>query len=165
LKRTREKFDVIIIDPPPPPEAAGSSLLYSREFYELAKQHLKPNGILQTWLPSGDRLTGQGFLHSIDNSFPYVRCFGPVEGRGIHALASMEPIQAQTPEQLAMRMPVGAKKDLLEWDDSKDLPAYLGLVLSREVPVENLLNSDPETQITDDDPINEYFLLRQAGLL
>jgi len=35
LKRTDEKFDVIVIDPPPPIEAAGSSLLYSKEFYEL----------------------------------------------------------------------------------------------------------------------------------
>src|SRR5205814_8973338 len=51
LKRTREKFDVIVIDPPPPVPAAGSSLLYSTEFYELAKAHLKPNGIHQAWNP------------------------------------------------------------------------------------------------------------------
>jgi len=164
LKRTREKFDVIVIDPPPPPEAAGSSLLYSREFYELAKQHLKPNGILQAWFPGGDRLTAQGFMRSLYNSFPYVRCFGSVEGWGIHALASMEPIKVQTPEQLAINMPVNAKKDLLEWDTSRDLPAYLGLVLSQGVSIENLLKSYPEIQITDDDPLNEYFLLRRAGL-
>jgi spermidine synthase len=164
LKRTREKFDVIVIDPPPPPEAAGSSLLYSREFYELAKQHLKPNGILQAWFPGGDRLTAQGFMRSLYNSFPYVRCFGSVEGWGIHALASMEPIKVQTPEQLAINMPVNAKKDLLEWDTSRDLPAYLGLVLSQEVSIKNLLKSYPEIQITDDDPLNEYFLLRRAGL-
>src|SRR5687768_5393362 len=35
LHRSRNTFDVITIDPPPPVEAAGSSLLYSREFYEL----------------------------------------------------------------------------------------------------------------------------------
>src|SRR5262249_48321441 len=39
LTRTSEKFDVIIIDPPPPIEAAGSSLLYSVEFYQLARKH------------------------------------------------------------------------------------------------------------------------------
>ena len=164
LKRTREKFDVIVIDPPPPPEAAGSSLLYSREFYELAKQHLKPNGILQAWFPGGDQLTGQGFLHSLDNSFPYVRCFSSVEGWGVHVLASMEPIKMQTPEQLEIHMPVSAKKDLLEWNASKDLIAYLGLVFSREIPIKSLLNSDPKIQITDDDPLNEYFLLRRLGL-
>ena len=51
LRRTREKFDVIVIDPPPPVETAGSSLLFSAEFYALAKQHLNPHGILQAWFP------------------------------------------------------------------------------------------------------------------
>jgi predicted membrane-bound spermidine synthase len=164
LKRTREKFDVIVIDPPPPPEAAGSSLLYSREFYELAKQHLKPNGILQTWFPGGEVLTGQAVVRSIQKSFPYVRCFPSVEGWGLHLLASTEPIEQFSAQQLAMHMPVGAKKDLLEWDTSSDLPTYLGLVLSREIPIENFLNSSPEIQITDNDPLNEYFLLRRLGL-
>ena len=50
----RKKFDVIIVDPPPPVEAAGSSLLFSKEFYELAKQHLKPGGILQDVVSGGD---------------------------------------------------------------------------------------------------------------
>ena len=40
LDRSNEKFDAIIIDPPPPLEAAASSLLYSRDFYSLAKQHM-----------------------------------------------------------------------------------------------------------------------------
>jgi hypothetical protein len=45
------------------------------------------------------------------------------------------------------------------------LAAYLGLVLAQEVPVANILNPDHEIKITDDNPLNEYFLLRQAGLL
>jgi len=39
LLRTNRLFDVITIDPPPPVEAAGSSLLYSREFYDVVKTH------------------------------------------------------------------------------------------------------------------------------
>jgi spermidine synthase len=69
LKRTREKFDVIVIDPPPPPEAAGSSLLYSVEFYDLVKQHLKPHGILQTWFPVGEVLVAQGFCVLLTTHF------------------------------------------------------------------------------------------------
>jgi spermidine synthase len=164
LKRTREKFDVIVIDPPPPVEAAGSSLLYSTEFCELAKQHLKPHGILQTWFPGGEPLVAQAVLRSVDNVFPHVRCFGSVEKWGIHILASMDPIETSTPEQLAARMPATAQKDLLEWAPSDNLPAYLGLVLARGIPVDKNLNPDPEIRITDDDPLNEYFLLRQLGL-
>src|SRR5207249_10768123 len=49
LDGTSEKYDVIVIDPPPPPAAPGSSLLYSRDFYEIVKKHLASDGILQMW--------------------------------------------------------------------------------------------------------------------
>ena len=164
LKRTAKKFDVIVIDPPPPVEAAGSSLLYSTEFYTLVKQHLKPDGIVQIWFPGGEVLTGQAVIRSILQSFPHVRGFSSIEGAGVHLLASMDPIQVPPPEQLAARMPAAAKEDLLEWSPSQDLPGYLGLVVIREIPLPDVLNSNLEIQITDDHPLNEYFLLRQKGL-
>jgi predicted membrane-bound spermidine synthase len=186
LKRTSKKFDIIAVDPPPPVSAAGSSLLFSKEFCALARQHLKPNGILQMWFPDGipvkthmgtngigntliwfssrKAVAAQGLIRSLQESFPYVRCFPSVERSGVHLLASMVPIEMPTPEQLAARMPAGAKDDLLEWAASRDLPAYLGQVVSQEIPIENVLNPDPKIQITDDNPLNEYFLLRQAGL-
>lgn len=79
-------------------------------------------------------------------------------------LASMEPIEQRTAAELAVRMPAGAKKDLLEWNSSSDLSVYLNLVTSNEVASNKDLNSNPEIRITDDQPYNEYFLLRQAGL-
>jgi spermidine synthase/MFS family permease len=164
LKRTSRKYDIIVVDPPPPVEAAGSSLLYSKEFYELAKQHLKPGGILQMWFPGGEVLTGQAVTRSINESFPHVRCFLSVAGWGVHILASSAPIEQLDANQLAARMPESAKKDLLEWNDSQDAPAYIGPVVNREVFVPKLLNPDPKVQITDDQPYNEYFLLRQVGL-
>src|SRR5689334_5919082 len=54
MERTQDTFDVIAIDPPPPVAAAGSSLLYSTEFYQIARRHLRPGGILQQWLPDAD---------------------------------------------------------------------------------------------------------------
>jgi spermidine synthase/MFS family permease len=163
LKRTSKKFDVIVIDPPPPVEAAGSSLLFSQEFYALAKQHLKPNGILQMWFPGGEKATAQAVLRSIHDSFPYVRAFDSVEGWGTHLLASMEPIEKLSADQLVARMPENAKNDLLEWSRSKDAPAYVNIVLSHEISISSVLNPDPAIRITDDQPYNEYFLLRSFG--
>jgi len=164
LKRTAKKFDVIVIDPPPPVEAAGSSLLYSTDFYALVKQHLKPGGIVQAWFPGGEELTGQAVIRSTLESFPYVRGFSSISGSGVHLLASMDPIKIPTPEQLTVCLPAAAQKDLLEWAPSENLPSYLGSVLLREIPINKVLNPNPEVRITDDDPLNEYFLLRRLGL-
>jgi hypothetical protein len=76
----------------------------------------------------------------------------------------MNPIEMPTPEQLVARMPAAAQKDLLEWAPPGNLAAYLDLVLSREIPINRVLNPNPEVRITDDDPLNEYFLLRRLGL-
>ena len=164
LQRTHEKYDVIVIDPPPPVEAAGSSLLYSTGMYQLLKQHLKPHGIVQVWYPgSSDALIGQAVLRSAMASFPYVRCFISINGWGLHIIASMDPIDIPGPAQLAARMPDAAKHDMLEWSESGDPIQDLGTVLSREVDYKQHLNPDPKIEITDDRPMNEYFLLHRIA--
>jgi spermidine synthase len=161
LNRTDKKFDVIVVDPPPPSQAAGSSLLFSRDFYELAKKHLKTGGIIQMWFPDdNDPETRQAVLRSIYESFPHVRCFSSVEGWGMHMLASMEPIESIDAQQLTARMPENAKNDLVEWDDSKNTAAYLERVVTREILIPLTLNPDAQIQVTDDKPFNEYYLLR-----
>jgi predicted membrane-bound spermidine synthase len=161
LKRTREKYDVMVIDPPPPVEAAGSSLLYSKDFYEVVKQHLNPGGILQIWFPVGPQSTVQGVMRSLHESFPCVRCFAGINGWGTHFLASMGPVEPATAQELAARMPVKAQQDLMEWSPKNDLPGYLNQVLSNETQITNVLNHSFDYRITDDRPFNEYFLLRQ----
>jgi spermidine synthase len=162
LNRTDKKFDAIIVDPPPPVEAAGSSLLYSREFYALARQHLNPGGILQMWYPGGEYATTRAVLQSIKESFPYVYSFRSAEGWGLHLIASTEPIGPLDAEQLAARMPESAKKDLMEWYSSSDTTAALRSVVTNGIPIANLLDLNPQIQITDDQPFNEYFLLRRV---
>jgi spermidine synthase len=163
LKRTDQKYDVIIVDPPPPPEAAGSSLLYSKEFYALARQHLGRGGIIQAWL-LGDERTLAAELRSLCDSFPYVRCFVGLGGFGVHTLASMEPIARRSASELVARMPGAARTDLLQWAPGSNLVAYVFGVVSREVPPQGILDLAPTVSITDDRPYNEYFLLRQLSL-
>jgi spermidine synthase len=164
LKRTSKTFDVVVTDPPPPVEAAGSSLLYSEEFYTLVKQHLSPNGIIQVWFPGGEPKIGQAIVRSLQESFPYVRCFGGINGHGAHMLASMQPLQNLTTEQVAAAMPATAAHDLLEWSDSPNLVAYLNQVLTAQISPRTLLNDNPSIRITDDQPYNEYFFLRRSRL-
>jgi spermidine synthase len=162
LNRTREKFDVIVIDPPPPVEAAGSSLLYSEEFYALAKAHLNQNGILATWVPADASPDSRAAaLRSLVNSFSFVRCFASVDNVGVHMLASQQPIANMSAREIASRMPAAAAIDLLEWDRSETLVGYIEQALGNEMRVESLLNPYAQIRITDDRPYNEYFLLRR----
>jgi spermidine synthase len=47
---TNEKFDIITSDPIHP-WVKGSATLYSREYFQLVKDHLKPGGIVTQWVP------------------------------------------------------------------------------------------------------------------
>ena len=50
---TRDKFDVITTDPIHP-WVKGTSVLYSKEYYELCKRRLNPGGVVAQWLPIYD---------------------------------------------------------------------------------------------------------------
>ena len=160
LKRTREKFDVIIIDPPPPVESASTSLLYSREFNKIVAERLNEGGIFQQWFPFGEEKIFQAVLRSLTEVFPYVRSYKSMKGWGFHLLASMKPFATPQAEEMLARLPLLAKRDLMEWETQMDIRSFLNLTLKKEVPVDTLLNDDP-LYISDDRPFNEYFLLRR----
>ena len=161
LKRNNEQYDVITVDPPPPAEAAGSSLLYSEEFYALIKTRLRPNGILQQWYGTGEVATLQAVARSLANSFPHVMLYRSIESWGFHFLASLAPLPELGPDDLATRLPLPARQDLMEWREQGDLTREFGEILARQIPVERILSQDPNVRITDDQPFNEYFLIRR----
>jgi spermidine synthase len=161
LNRTSETYDVIVIDPPPPIEAAGSSLLYSREFHEAVRRHLKPGGIFQSWFPGGEENIEFAIARSLVAVFPYVRAYRSVDATGVHYLASMTPFRTPSVDEMVSRMPARGQKDLAEWT-RKDLRADIAAVLGNEIPIASLLGPNPSVEVTDDRPYNEYFLLRRS---
>ena len=161
LERSAEKFDAILIDPPPPANASASSLLYSEEFYSLAKERLARDGILQQWLPKGDDADKAAVAKALEHSFAYVRVYGSMEGWGWHFLASMQPIPVRTAAELVARMPPAAVKDMMEWGPAATPVGEFQDVLSKQISLDSLIALAPNTPaLTDDRPINEYFLLR-----
>jgi len=162
LERTPQQYDVIAIDPPPPVTAAGSSLLYSEEFYGIVKQHLRPGGILQQWLPGKDRVFRASAARALRESFPYLRVFPCLGGDwGIHILASTRPIPSRTAKQLLGRMPTAAITDMMEWGPEATPEAQLAAALNGGLSVDQVIAQAPDTPaLKDDRPLNEYFLLR-----
>ena len=162
LRRSTRRFDLITIDPPPPMETSGSSLLYSREFLRIIREHLTEGGILQHWFPGGETATAQAVAQSLAREFPYVRVFRSVEDWGLHFTAAMRPLELPPAAVLAAALPAGARRNLLEWNPGCDAEAYFGRLLANEIPLDALLPGDPRVVITDDRPFNEYFLIRRC---
>ena len=166
LLRSNRKFDVITLDPPPPIEAAASSLLYSKEFYDVVKAHLAPGGILQQWFPGGEENIQYAVVRSLGESFPYVVAFKSIEDWGYHFLASASPIPEIAPAEFVARLSGPAKRDLMEWNSNISLERMAENILSRRTDIARLLPVDGKSMVvTDDLPYNEYFALRRSGLM
>jgi spermidine synthase len=164
LDGTHQKYDVVVVDPPPPPEAAGSSLLYSKEFYGVIREHLSTDGILQIWYPvaDGTPVTVASIAKALQQVFPYVRAFRSFDGSGIHFLASMRPIEVPSAGTLASRLPSPALADLVEWGPGTTAERQFQAVLSQEMSLQSLIaKSSSAPVLSDDEPINEYYLLRK----
>lgn len=168
LEKSRDQYDVIVIDPPPPIYAAGVSLLYSQDFYELAKRRLAPGGILQQWFYGGDATDLSAMTQAVQRAFPYVRAYGPISsvgpGIGVHFLASMSPIPERSAAELAARMPAAAVQDFLEWGPASSPVEQFQLELSQRLSLEKLAAADPRAgPLRDDRPVNEYRYLRSEA--
>jgi len=162
LDGSTQDYDVIVVDPPPPSAAPGSSLLYSRDFYEVVKKHLRRDGILQMWYPAAEVATAGSISKSLMQSFSYVRAFLSFDGIGIHFLASMEPLPTVSSSVLAARLPSAAVADFVEWGPRANPQQQFEIVLSHELALQKLVAADPRVPaIRDDEPINEYYLLRR----
>ncbi len=167
LDGSTEMYDAVVVDPPPPVQASGSSLLYSREFYAVIKEHLRQDGILDIWYPAsfGDVETRAAVARSLMQSFPHVRAFEVKDdryvGSGILFLASKQLIPATSSAILAARLPASAATDFVEWGPKPTAQQQFNWLLSHERDVSRLANEEPDVPaLTDDRPVNEYFLLR-----
>jgi spermidine synthase len=147
-------------------QAAGSSLLYSKDFYAVARKRLRPGGILQQWLPDGinranDNQLKASVTRALQDSFPYLRIFQWNGRQGWHFLASDQPIPLRSAAELAERMPAAAVADMLEWGPAQTAEKQFALLLSRETNPQQMIALSPQTPaLQDDRPINEYYLLR-----
>jgi spermidine synthase len=80
---TREKFDIITSDPIHP-WVKGSATLYSKEYFDLVKEHLNPGGVVTQWVPlyESDPATVKSELATFFESFPNGTVWGNSNGGG-----------------------------------------------------------------------------------
>ena len=164
LRRSGEKYDLITVDAPPPVQASGVSLLLSTEFCSLVKDHLTPDGVFQSFIPATDKVTVNGAVTAIAKTFPHVIVIDSPEARAVHCIASMQPLKWPDAATVRSRLTDGAFADLFEWKErpevTKTLEEYLERARKRQIQVSDMQNPNQDL-ITDDHPLNEYFLLRK----
>lgn len=92
---TKDKFDIITSDPIHP-WVKGTATLYSKEYFELVKQHLNPGGVITQWVPlyESDFETVKSELATFFDVFPNGTIWGnDINGEGydLVLLAQVEP--------------------------------------------------------------------------
>ena len=158
LEKNDAKFDVIIIDLPDPLEKGPARLLYTREFYELAKQRLQPDGIISVQAESANWTQIANFVdivNTLANVFPIVRpyqahvpSFNSLWGFAT-ASQKLDP-QKLTPEEIDLKISTRISRQLKSYDGLTHqamftIPKHLRLKLS-----------EIEKVITDKEPISIY---------
>jgi spermidine synthase len=81
---SKDKFDIITSDPIHP-WVKGTSSLYSKEYFELVKQHLNPGGVVTQWVPlyESDEATVKSELATFFDVFPNGTVWGnDIDGEG-----------------------------------------------------------------------------------
>jgi hypothetical protein len=92
LQLTDARFGAIISQPSHP-WTAGASHLYTREFFQLAREHLLPGGVFVQWIGLAfvDEAMLRSLVATLNEAFPYVTIFRPALGAVLFA-ASDEPL-------------------------------------------------------------------------
>ena len=95
LALTNRRYDSISSQPSHP-WTAGASHLYTREFFELVRNHLEPEGVFVQWIavPFVDEELFRSLTATLLDVFPHVRVFQP-SGSGLLFLASRAPLDVE----------------------------------------------------------------------
>jgi len=154
IQWTRQKYDVITLEPMSPVQA-GVNNLYSREFYDYARERLNPGGLMMQWLPL--HLVGPedawSIIKTFQSSFPHVTVWNSFLTRIVLLVGSNEPLKLN-PLQFEQRMRNPEIKKMAEQIGVFSYLDFLDFYLTDGDPLAALLEEIP--RITDDLPLLEH---------
>jgi spermidine synthase len=161
------RYDVISIDPAPPLYSTGTVNLYSREFFQLCRERVRPGGIVCLWVPPGNESEVKAIMRTFLDVFEYVSVWeGPslqIEGKGFYLLGSRMPLRGIAQKvHKAFETAPAVTADLVEWGGECDRPEkVLALYIGDEQQLRPLVSDAPI--ITDDRPYTEFPLWRAVS--
>lgn len=155
LLTTKKLYDVITAEPPPP-RTAFTVNLYTRDYYELTRQRLRPGGMVVQWVPLHSQSEREVYMHfrTFQSVYPYTMAWLSVSNE-IMLIGSDQPIQIDF-EKLRKRMEDPVVKAALKDIEIESVHSFLGNIWFLEDQIERLGMGQP--LITDNRPSIEFYL-------
>jgi spermidine synthase len=158
---SQKKYDIITVDPAPPIYSSGTVNLYSREFLELCKRRLTPEGVMCLWFPGGREDEVKSILRTFHSVFPNTTVYCGPHHWGFYFIGSMKEISEKdfrdNVEQAFANPTI--LKDLREYDGSCTTPQQLyQMFLWKNDAIGKFTKNG--VLITDNSPYTEFFLWR-----
>ena len=148
-------YDLIVLEPPPIAHA-GVGALYSREFYQLARAHLKPGGFISQWLPA--------YQVPPDTTLAMIRAFVDVFPRAVLLSGTQQELLLLGTNASRIEIdPDRVARALTEAPAVRDDLQRIGLATIKDIlatfvaPSRTLQQATiDESPVTDDRPKQEY---------
>jgi spermidine synthase len=143
LMMSRKKYDVITADIILP-RHAGAGSLYSREYYELVRDHLAEDGVAMQWNGGDSESEYKLLMRTFVSVFPYTTLWGD----GSLMLGSMKPFTLSQSAYESRRVTF----EQFPWD----IATLKRIFIAGPEDIREFLGDGPV--LTDDKPLIEYFL-------
>jgi spermidine synthase len=154
-----KKYDVITMDPSPPIWSAGTVNLYTKEFFELCKGHLNPDGIMCLWIQPAEYSEIVMIMKTFISVFPRTYVFSGKRYAGFYMIGLTGEKGPDLGRFERMRNNKAITADLTELNmDIPDAGAIPPLLIFGPEQVDFFTQGIPV--IVDDYPYTEFPLWR-----
>jgi len=153
LLRRSERYDLVTLEPPPP-SAAGVANLYSRDFYELVRARLEPDGLMAQWwpLPTQNDEDSRSLVRSFLDVFRHASAWS-TELHEVLLIGSQGPIELDG-ARIAARYSQPAVRSVLEEVGVESPEALLATWVTDRAGLERYAGD--AMPVTDDRPLIEH---------
>jgi spermidine synthase len=160
LLRFTTRYDLITLEPPPP-IVAGVVNLYSRDFYELCRERLAPQGLIAQWWPLSTQNDedSRSLVRSMLDVFPYVTLW-TTELHEMLLVGSMDPIELDA-ARIVARYEQPSVREALGGGGVGSPAALLATYVTDRAGLEAYVGNAPP--VTDDRPRIEYAARLRSG--
>jgi len=148
-----KKYD-IISSQPSNPWVKGNANLFTKEYYQLSKNHLKEDGLMLQWvqLYSLDKEDLKSVIYTFSEVFPYVQVWSSTNYKDLFLIGSLEPIKIDK-EKFSARFNLrGIKEDFKKAAISEPEEIFSLFIFDQEQ-----IKKFPEVKLHfDDSPFLEF---------